>query len=122
PGDRSGRGALALLGVPDRGFPDAFAGLEIVSEDTGILGAAEKHAVQIRHAAIDLLGGGRNVILMRTPILAAGRRIDREDVERGREDQRAVYLQKPGIETGILLRIIGAENFELVSVCSVDLT
>src|SRR6185437_7230610 len=122
PGDRSCRGALALLRVPDCGFPDAFACLDIVGEDTGVLGAAEKHAVQIRRTAIDLLGRCRNVILMRAPVLAACRSIDGEDVERGHEDQRAVHLQQPGIEAGILPGIISAENFELLSVCSVDLT
>src|SRR5262249_60240179 len=45
PGDRSRWGALALLRVADRGFPDAFARLEIVGEDTGVLGATKKHAV-----------------------------------------------------------------------------
>src|SRR5262249_58735929 len=80
PGNRSRRGALALLRIPDCGFPDALAGLEIVGEDTGVLGAAEKHAVQIRRAAIDLLRRGRSVILMRTPVLAARRSIDGEDV------------------------------------------
>ncbi len=122
PCDRSGRGALALLRIPDRGCPDALARLEIVGEDTGVLGAAEKHAVQIRRAAIDLLGRGGNVILMRAPVLAARRSIDGEDIKRGHEDQRAVHLQQPGIEAGILPGIVSAENLELVSVCSVDLT
>ncbi|HVI63797.1 MAG TPA: tripartite tricarboxylate transporter substrate-binding protein, partial [Bradyrhizobium sp.] len=72
----SRRGALALLRVRDRGFPDALARLEIVGEDPAVLGAAEKHAVQIRRAAIDALGRGRSVILMRAPVLAACRRID----------------------------------------------
>src|SRR5262249_61287748 len=75
PGDRSRRGALALLRVPDHGFPDAFAGLEIIGEDTGVLGTAEQHAVQIRRTAIDLLGRGGDVILMGAPDLAAFRYI-----------------------------------------------
>src|SRR5262249_178987 len=82
----------------------------------------EKHPVQIRRAAIDLLGRGRNVILMRAPVLAACRRIDREDIERGHEDQRAVHLQQPGIEAAIFPALVSAENLNLPSGCSVYLT
>src|SRR5262249_4026622 len=121
PGDWSGRGALALAWVRDRRGPDALSGLEIVGENPAVLGAAEQHAIQIRRAAIDALRRGRLVILMRAPILATRRRIDRERVVLGDKNQRAVHLQQARRKAGVLPGIIRAENLEPVGVCSVDL-
>ena len=74
-----------------------------------------------RRAAAHALGRGGGVVLVDPPILLAGNRIDREDVVFRREHERPFYLQKAGIEAGVLAGVIRAEHRQFAGVRPGDL-
>ena len=110
PDDRRGWYALASFWVGDTSVPYFFAGLEIIGKDAAVLRSPKQHIVIKRGTAAHALWRGRRVSFVDAPILLAGIGIDRKDIVFGREHERPFDLQQTGIETGILPRVIGAQD------------
>src|SRR4029077_16405696 len=81
-------------------------------------GAAIQAAVKPGEAAVDLERAGGE-LLVRTPVLCAGVRIDREGVVLGRCEQRVVDLHEAGLETGLFACVVPAhvpESFDILRI------
>ena len=106
--------------VRDGRFPNSLAGLEVVGEHPPVLGAAKQHAVQVGGAAV---GGqkGRGIVLVRSPILGASRRVEGENIELGRADQGAFHHDQAGLEGLEPTDIVGAEDLEPADIRRIDL-
>ena len=98
PGDRRSGHGLALLWIGDRGLPAPPAGLEIIGQHSSVLGTAKQHAVQVGGTPVQRQNVRREV-LVRAPILTAGRRVDRENIVFGRADERTLDHDQTGLET-----------------------
>jgi len=107
PGDRRRGHGLALFLIRDRGLPEPPAGLEIIGEHAPVLGSAKQHAVQVGSTSVQRQNVRREV-LVGTPILGAGCRVDRENIEFGRADQSALHHDQPGLEARIRTSVVGA--------------
>ena len=97
PGDRCCRHIFGLFRVPDRRLPEPLASFEVIGQHAPVLCAAEQHAVEVRRAPIGRQKVGR-IFLVRAPVLGAGRRVYRENIEFGCADERALDHQKTGLE------------------------
>ncbi len=97
PGDRRRWHVFALFRVRDRRLPEPLAGLEVIGQHASVLCAAEQHAVEVRRAAIGRQNVGR-IFLVNAPVLGAGRRVDRENIEFCCADERALDHQKTALE------------------------
>ncbi len=100
--------------------PQPLAGLEVVGQHLSVLGAAKEHAVPVGGATVDPQNARRDV-LVGAPVLGAGRRIEREDVELGGADQRPVHHDQAGFEDGVDPGVVGAEDLDLPGVRGGDL-
>ena len=58
---------------------------------------------------------------MRPPVLGAGRRVDRENIEFGRADERPLHHDQAGLEARELSGVVSAEHLQLPDVLGVDL-
>ncbi len=120
PGDRSGGDKLALAAVGDGRLPDSLAGLEVIGQHAPILGSAKQHAVEVGRPTHRREDRGRHV-LVRAPVLGAGRWVDRENVGQGGPNQGSVDHDQTGFEARILFGVVGAEDLELADGPGVDL-
>src|SRR5271168_2077486 len=121
PGDRRRRHHLVLLRIADRRLPEPLTGLKVVGEYAAVLRAAIEPAIHVGRAAIrrQKVTG---ILFMRAPILGAGRRIQRKDIEFGRADQRALDHEQAGLEGRESLGVVGAQHLEVADVLGIDLT
>jgi hypothetical protein len=97
PGDRCRRHVFAFFRVPDRRLPEPLAGYEVIGKHAPVLGPTEQPAVEVGGAAIGRQNVGR-IFLVRAPVLGAGRGVDRENIEFGRTDERALHHDQAGLE------------------------
>jgi hypothetical protein len=58
---------------------------------------------------------------VRPPVLGAGRRVDRENIEFGRADERPLHHEQTGLEARELAGVVSAEHLQLPDVLGVDL-
>ena len=98
-----------MFRVRDRRCPNSLAGLEVIGQHPPVLGAAKQHAVQVGGASVGRQKSG-GIVLVRSPVLGASRRIERENIEFGRADQRVVHHDQAGLEGGELIDVVSAQN------------
>src|SRR5262249_1799412 len=94
PGDGSRRHRLAMFRVRDGCFPHVLAGVEIVSKDPSVLGAAKQHAVRVGDAAVHWNNAG-GIVLDRSPVFGACRRVQRERLGTGRPVRALLTMIRP---------------------------
>src|SRR6266850_2889639 len=121
PGDRCRAYYLACLGVSDCCCPQALAGFEVIRQYTAVQGATEQTAVQVRSATVDQYWRVGFVVLMRTPVLPAVGRIDRENVLRGGPDQSTVDHDGATVEILMQMGVVAAQYFQSANGLRIDL-
>ena len=120
PGNRCCRHDLVQFRVRDGRFPNSLAGLEVIGEHPAVLGAAKQHAVQVGGTAIRRHNVER-IVLVRSPIQRAGRRVEREDVEHGRADQCVFHHDQTGLEGAVFTDVVSAQDLQLADILRIDL-
>jgi hypothetical protein len=86
-----------MFHVRDRRLPEPLAGLEVIGEHPTVVGPAEQPAVEVGRAPIGRQNVGR-IFLVRAPVLGAGRGVDRENIEFGRANERALHHDQARLE------------------------
>ena len=118
--DRGRRHRLAMFRVRDCRFPNSLAGLEVIGQHPPVLGAAKQHAVHVGGASVGRQKGG-GIVLVRSPILGASRRVERENIELGRADQSVIHHDQTGLKGGELIDVVRAQDLQLTDILRVDL-
>src|SRR5580704_2000485 len=106
PGDRRRGHTFALCRIRYLRLPETLAGLEVICEHPTVVGPAEQHAVEVGRAPIGWQNVGR-IFLVRAPVLGAGRGIDRENIEFGRADERALHHEQATLEARYSPGVVG---------------
>jgi hypothetical protein len=106
PGDRCRGHVFALFHVCDRRLPEPLARLEVIGQHAPVVCPTEQSPVEVGRAPIGRQNVGR-IFLVRAPVLAAGRGVDRENIEFGRTDERALHHDQAGLEARYSPGVVG---------------